>query len=133
MTDLRQSLIRSLAEEGGAVRAVPFNPDAHTFAAYKPGGKLGDLNAATLDQATAEATERWNWDRGDRLLIRETGQEDAPTWPFAKQQIDRLHVYAVRRSAPIAWRPTADLMRTKPVYRYKLELICSVDLRVLLA
>lgn len=111
-----------------------YKADARSYAALKLAGAtqpLGQLDAATLDAAMAEATERWHWDRGDRLGIRETGQEDAPLWPFAKQPLDRLHIYAVRRSAPIRWEPSADLMRTVPVYRFKLELICSIDMLAL--
>lgn len=127
---LRQALTRSLAGDNEAVRAVRYDPDARAYEAYALGNTslLGALEATTLEAACAEATERWHWDRGGRLGIRETGQEDAPRWPFDKIPLDRMHIYAVRRSAPLAWKPTPDLTRTKPVYRYKLELLCSVDL-----
>lgn len=128
---LRQQLTRSVAEECGGPRAVRFDPDARAYEAYSLGARtdLKDkLAATTLDEACAEATERWPWDRGDRLGVRETGQEDAPFWPFDKQSFDRLHVYAVRRSAPIRWELTHDGFRTEPVYRYKLELITTIDL-----
>lgn len=113
--------------------AVPFNPDAKSYAAYGLGTTklLGTLAATTLEGAQAEATERWNWDRGDRLGIREIGQEDAPSYPFDKQHVDRLHVYAVRRSAPVRWVLTDDLMRTRPVYKFKLEHICTIDVKAL--
>lgn len=113
--------------------AERFNPDAKSFAAYALGTTklLGELAAATLEAAQAEATARWHWDRGDRLGIRETGHEDAPTWPFDKQTIDRLHIFAVRRSAPIKWVPTDDLMRTRPVCKFSLEHICTVDVKAL--
>lgn len=113
-------------------RATRFNPDARAYAAYGLAGGgtalKGPLQATTLETACAEATERWAWDRGDRLGIREIGQEDAPIYPFDKRPVDRLHIYAVRRSAPLRWELDGDLMRTKPVYRYRLEHICAVDL-----
>ena len=114
-----------------APRAVRFDPDARQFAAYHLAGTrlLGNLNADTLDGACAEATDRWHWDRGDRLGIREQGQEDAPLYPFDKQPVDRLHIYAIRKSAPIRWELTRDNMRTKPVCKFSLDHICTVDLR----
>lgn len=127
---LRQQLIRSVAEECGP-RAVRFDPDARSFEAYGPGEKIGDLKATTLDQAKAEATATGNWDRGHKLLIRERGQEDAPTWPFDKQPVDRLHVFAVQRSAPLRWEFTDDLMRKRPVYRFTLKPVCTIDLLML--
>lgn len=110
--------------------AVRFNPDARQYLAYRLSDTrlLGTLAAETLDAACAEATERWPWDRGDRLGIREIGQEDSKHWPFEKQPVDRLHIYAVRRSAPIAWKPVNHGSRTEPVYRFKLDAICAVDL-----
>lgn len=116
-----------------AAQAVRFNPDARYFRAYALGDTrlLGTLDADTLEAATAEATERWYWDRGDRLGIREFGQEDAPVWPFQKRPLDRMHIYAVRRSAPVGWRPVNHGSRTEPVYRFKLEHICTVDLKAL--
>ena len=113
--------------------AEPFNPDARSYAAYRLSDTrlLGTLLASTLGDATAEATERWPWDRGDRLGIVETGQEDAPLWPFPKQPVNRLHIYAIRRSAPIAYRPSKDQMRQEPIYRFNLDHICTVDLRQL--
>lgn len=110
---------------------VAYDPNARIYEAFSL-GKLtelkGQLTATNLEAAQAEATERWYWDRGDRLGIREQGQEDSPFWPFDKQTFDRLHIYAVQRSAPLRWKPTADLMRTEPVYRYSLKHICTIDL-----
>lgn len=114
-------------------RAVAFDPDARTYEAFSLGALTelkGALKATTLEQAQAEATDRWHWDRGDRLGIREIGQEDAPFWPFDKQAFDRLHIYAVQRSAPLRWKATDDLMRTVPVYRYSLKLLTTIDLGV---
>jgi hypothetical protein len=113
--------------------AERFNADARAYEALSLGARTelkGALAATTLDHATAEATERWHWDRGDRLGIRETGQEDAPFWPFEKQPFDRLHIYAVQRSAPLRWKPSKDLMRSEPVYRYSLKLLTTIDLGV---
>lgn len=114
-------------------RATHFDPDARTYEAYSLGARTdlkGNLSATTLDQAQAEATERWHWDRGDRLGIRETGQEDAPFWPFDKQAFDRLHVFAVQRSAPLGWVPVNHGAQTKPTYRYSLKLLTTIDLGV---
>lgn len=116
-----------------AVRAERFDPEARTYAAFSLGARTelkGSLKAATLDQAQAEATERWHWDRGDRLGIREVGQEDAPFWPFDKQSFDRLHVYTVQRSAPLRWELSRDGFRSEPVYRFSLKHVCTLDLGV---
>lgn len=132
MSDLRQALVRSVAAECGP-RAVAFDPNARTYEAFRLGAHTesrGKLEAATLEQATAEATERWYWDRGDRLGIREVGHEEAPFWPFEKQAFDRLHVYAVQRSAPLRWKPVDYGARTEPVYRYSLKLLTTIDLGV---
>lgn len=131
MSDLRQQLTRSVAEECGAARAVAYDPDARTYEAFSLGARTdlkGELKATALDQATAEATARWHWDRGDRLGIRETGQEDSPFWPFEKQAFDRLHVYAIQRSAPLRWEAVDYGARTVPVYRYSLKLLTTIDL-----
>jgi hypothetical protein len=113
--------------------AVPFDPDARSYEAFSLGARTelkGALEATTLDHATAEATDRWSWDRGDRLGIREVGQEDAPFWPFDKQTFDRLHVYAIQRSAPLRWVAVDHGARTVPVYRYSLKLLATIDLGV---
>lgn len=112
-------------------RAVAFDPNARTYEAFRLGAHTesrGKLEATTLEHAQAEASDRWHWDRGDRLGIREIGQEDAPFWPFEKQAFDRLHVYAVQRSAPLRWELAPDGFRTVPVYRYSLKLLTTIDL-----
>lgn len=122
----------NLAARIDTPRAVRFDPEARTYEAYSLAGRTerkGPLQAATLEQAQAEATERWSWDRGDRIGIRETGREDAPTWPFAKQPFDRLHIFAVQRSAPLRWELDRH-GRSRPLYRYSLKLLCAVDLAV---
>lgn len=110
-----------------APRAVPFNPDARAYEAFIFGAdtrciggtKLLDPIAATsLQEALAETTERWVWDRGQRLGVREIGAGN-----------DLLHVYAVRK-------------KSAPRYEYRghrqyreherwLEHICTIDLNVL--
>jgi hypothetical protein len=132
VSELRQQLTRSVALEQGP-RAVAFNPDARTYEAFRLGANTesrGKLEATNLDHAQAEASDRWHWDRGDRLGIREIGQEDAPFWPFDKQAFDRLHVFAVQRSAPLAWTPVDYGTRSVPVYRYTLKLLTIIDLGV---
>jgi hypothetical protein len=134
MNDLRQALVRSLAEECGPVRALRFDPNAHAYSAYRLGGQTelrGALEASTLEQAQAEASDRWHWDRGDRIGIREQGQEDSKLWPFEKQPFDRLHVYAVQRSKPLRWELAPDGFRSVPVYRYSLKLLTIIDLKVI--
>lgn len=131
---LRAAPTRSVDEECGGPKAVRFDPDAMAFTAYRLHdftALAGRLEATTLEAAQAEATERWHWDRGDRLGIREQGHEDSRLWPFDKEPVDRLHVYAIRRSAPIGWKLSRDGSRNEPVYRFKLDLICTVDLAVL--
>jgi hypothetical protein len=131
---LRQALVRSLAEGGAGPRAVAFNPDARSYEAFRLGERTearGKLEASTLEHAQAEASERWHWDRGDRIGIREQGQEDSPCWPFEKRAFDRLHVYAVQRSKPLRWELAPDRFRSVPVYRYSLKLLTVIDLLVL--
>lgn len=119
---LRQQLVRSVAEECGGPRAVPFNPDARAFEAFRLdeyGTKLLDpLLATSLNDALAETTSRWSWDRGDRLGVREIGPK-----------IDRLHVYAARRkSAPrYAYR---DYQQHREFENW-LDHICTVDLNII--
>ncbi len=119
---LRQALVRSVAEDCGGPRAVPFAPDALAYEAFSfspHGTRLRDpLEATSLDHALAETTARWAWDRGDRLGIRELGD-----------RIDRLHIYAVRRkSAGVrTWRnhiPTTE-------HRRWLDHICTIDLNII--
>lgn len=133
MTDLRQALTRSVAEECGGPRAVAFDPNARSYEAFRLGARTesrGKLDASTLDQAQAEASERWHWDRGDRIGIREIGEEDSTFWPFEKQAFDRLHVYAVQRSVPLRWKAVDYGARSVPVYRYSLKLLTTIDLGV---
>lgn len=129
MTDLRQALVRSVAEECGPVRAVTFDPNARAFEAFSFGrySRLYDpLEATTLEQAVAETTARWAWDRGDRFGIREIGAGDSEFYPFGKVAVDLLHVYAVRRSGRGTWH------RDKPMtYKMSAEHICSIDLNVI--
>ena len=65
---------------------------ATSFEAFNLGERstklLDPLTAAALDEALAEATSRWGWDRGDRLGIREISDSG-----------DRLHIYAVRKKS----------------------------------
>ena len=115
-----------------AARAERFDPDARAYEAFRLGDGttlLGKLAATTIDQACGEATERWAWDRGDRLGIRETGEEEARQYPFERRPFDRLHIYAVQRSAPLRWQ-LDKFGNSKPVYRYSLKPVCVVDLPV---
>jgi hypothetical protein len=121
---LRQQLIRSVAEECGGPKAVRFDPDARAYEAFNLGRDAKDrtslyepLSATVLNDALAEATSRWSWDRGDRIGIRELGPK-----------IDRLHVYAVRRksAANYAYR---DYGQHREFARW-LDHICTIDLNV---
>jgi hypothetical protein len=76
-------------------RALPFNPEARAYEAFSLDNdvrgytKLYEpLQATSLKDALAEITARWNWDRGDRIGVRELGG-----------RTDLLHIYAVRRSS----------------------------------
>jgi hypothetical protein len=127
MSDLRQQLTRSVAEECGAARAVAFDPNARSYEAFGFGERrtnlLDPLDATTLDDALAEVTAKHHWDRGDRLGVREIGRE-----------IDRLHVYAVRRTDQIeSTRACYDnpYARTALSYKRRLEHICTIDQRVI--
>lgn len=125
----RQALTRSIAEES---RAVAYDPGARSyeafgFGAFGLGGRgtnlLDPLEASTLDDALAETTSRWHWDRGDRLGVREIGEN-----------VDLLHVYAARRTSSVtSYRAASDnpLGRTPLEYKRRLEHICTIDLRVI--
>lgn len=113
---LRQALVRSVAEECGGPRAVPFS--ATSFEAFRLGGRthlLDPLEAGSLEDALAETTSRWAWDRGDRLGIRELGDRS-----------DRLHIYAVRKKSEgvRVWRGHEQSVE----HRRWLDHICTIDL-----
>lgn len=127
MSDLRQDLIRSVAAETGGPRAVAFDPDARAYEAFGLGARgtslLDPLEATSLDDALAETTSRWHWDRGDRLGVREIGED-----------VDKLHVYAARRTSSIeSTRACYDnpYGRTALSYKRRLEHICTIDLRAI--
>jgi hypothetical protein len=122
MTDLRSQLTRSCAAEGMAARAVAYDPDARAFEVFSFSEFSTELRepleAATLNDALAEVTSRWSWDRGDRLGVREIGGK-----------VDQLHVYAVRQKSQghHVWR---DHMRSTE-YRRWLDHICTIDLNII--
>lgn len=103
-------------------RAVRFDPDARAFEAFsfsEHGTRLREpLKATSLNEALAETTERWSWDRGDRLGIRELGGK-----------VDRLHIYAARRKS--AARYVYQDYRTTAEYGRWLDHICTVDLNII--
>lgn len=108
-------------------RAVAYDPDARTYEAFSFGGRgtglLDQLEATSLDDALAEVTAKHHWDRGDRLGVREIGPD-----------IDQMHVFAVRRTSSIeSTRACYDnpYARTALSYKRRLELICTIDLRVI--
>lgn len=117
---LRQALIRSVAEECGSARAIPFQPHALAYEAFNMTGVrtvlLDPLQATSISDALAETTSRWAWDRGDRLGVREIGTGR-----------DRLYIYAVRRKATGVLR---DFTSVKEHARW-LEHICTIDLNVI--
>lgn len=123
MTAHHQQLVRSVAEEcGGAVR---FDPNARAFEAFSFGANgshlLDPVSATSLDDALAEVTERHGGDRGDRMGVREIGQE-----------IDLLHVYAVRRTSTVtSWHTGGSGCRVPLSYKKRLEHICTINLRVI--
>ncbi len=102
-----------------SARAVPYRPVAFEAFNLTLGTKLCEpLRATSLDEALAEATQRWAWDRGDRLGIRELGEG-----------VDRLHIYAVRRKS----QGTQAVRGYEQVTEHRrwLDLICAVDLNVI--
>jgi len=115
--------LATVEHDGTAVR---FDPNARAFEAFAFGGRgtslLDPVQATTLDAALAEVTERHSGlDRGSRIGFRELGEG-----------IDKLHIYAVRRTGIItATRPAYDnpLRRVALDYKKRLEHICTVDLR----
>lgn len=116
----------SLATIEHQATATRFDPDARAFEAFSLGGKtalLDPVQAASLDLALAEVTERHSFDRGDRIGVRELGEG-----------VDLLHVYAVRRtSTATSFRPCYDQPygRTPLEYKRRLEHVCTVDLRAI--
>jgi hypothetical protein len=104
-------------------RALRFDPDALAYEAFGlyEGARtrlLDPLRATSLQEALAEATGRWSFDRGDRIGIRELGGGK-----------DKLHIYAVRRksAANYSYR---DYTQHREFARW-LEHICTVDLNVI--
>lgn len=101
--------------------AVRFNPDARAFEAFRLGETgtclLDPLAAVSLEEAYAETTARWSWDRGDRLAIREIGE-----------RVDLLHIHAVRRKSQgvRAWQGYNPVTE----YRRWLDHICTIDLNI---
>lgn len=115
--DLRDALTISVAKEEPS--AVRFDPNGMAYEAFSMSGfrtrLLEPLKAAKLSDALAETTSRWVWGRGDRLAVREIGA-----------RIDRLHVYAVRRSSHGVRREWGANLE----YAHSLELIATIDLNV---
>lgn len=74
------------------LRPARYSPEALRFEAFTLHDArtqlLPPLSAETLKAALAETTQRWSFDRGDRLAVRELGDGT-----------DRLHIYAVRRKS----------------------------------
>jgi hypothetical protein len=112
------------AMQDNTVRTARYSPDATAFEAFSlatyertgPSTKLLDPLAATsLNDALAEATHRWAWDRGDRIGIREISQDR-----------DWLHIYAARRKSQGVRVVRSHLPSTE--YRRWLEHICTIDL-----
>lgn len=120
MTELRSQLVRSVAEECGG-RAVAFDPDARAYEAFGLGREtalLAPLAATSLDEALAETTSRWRWDRGDRLGVRELGEN-----------VDNLHVYAARRTTTVtSYYRGAQGLHVPLEYKRRLEHICTINL-----
>jgi hypothetical protein len=78
---------------------------------------LPPLRATSLNEALAETTSRWVFDRGDRLAIREIGEET-----------DRLHVYAVRRKSGSVEVWTGHV--PSKAHERWLDHVCTLDLNV---
>lgn len=130
MSDLRQNLIRSLAENGVRPQLVDeavrpqrlslFAYEAYSLPIYggRPHTKLLEpLKAGSLNEALAETTGRWLFDRGDRLAVREIAQG-----------IDRLHIYAVRRKSH-GFRVWNGHVPSTEHERW-LDHICTIDLNI---
>lgn len=79
---------------------------------------LDPLEAETLQEALAETTARWSWDRGDRFAVREISE-----------RVDRLHIYAVRKKSAgtRVWRDYIP----KVEHERWAEAICTVDVNVI--
>lgn len=110
----------ALAMAEPATRATRYSPRALAYEAFSLGERtllLDPLAATSLNDALAETTSRWSWDRGMRLGIRVIGAE-----------LDQLHVFAVRRKSVgnRAWQGHI------PVTEYPrwLDLIATIDLNV---
>lgn len=109
-----------------AVRADRYQPTSfETFGLAATGDwssrhtRLYDpLTATTLDEALAETTSRWSWDRGDRLGIREIGDRH-----------DQLHVYAVRKKS--VGHTVYSGHHSSVEHRRWLDHICTIDLNII--
>lgn len=126
MMDLRQQLTRSVAQECGAARAVPYsNTTYHAFRVCQGysgtketplGGKTydyGKLDARSLDDALTEALAQM-FDHREHIVIQEISPSGV-----------KLHIYAVRKKS------TARLVHkdhvTRRVHDLYADPICTLD------
>lgn len=123
MSDLRQQLTRSIAEEGNHLRAVRYTET--TYSAFQvgddEGGKYpqrtythGEMLSTSLDEAVTEALTRKLYDHKDHLVIREVG-------PLGM----KLHIFAIRRkSTPRYVHKDHNTRRVHDLYP---ERVCTID------
>lgn len=100
------------------LRPQRFTAPAIAYEAFSLGSTtrlLDPLEAETLQQALGETTARWCWDRGDRFAVREIGED-----------IDRLHIYAVRRKS--AGTRVWNRFESSVEHERWAEHVCTVDL-----
>lgn len=93
---LRQNLLRSIAAEGGHVRAIRYSET--TYSAFQVSSDPertythGEMLATSLDEAVTEALTRKLFDHKDHLLIREEGPRGV-----------KLHLYAIKKKSQGRW------------------------------
>ena len=107
MTALATAVLPA-AEPYAPTRYEAFNLGIRTYL-------LDPLKAKSLDDAINETTDRWGWDRGDRMAIREIGEE-----------CDRLYIYAVRKKS--IGNRTWDGHTPVTKHDRWLDPICTIDL-----
>lgn len=91
MNELRQDLIRSVAAECGAARAVRFTLTSFASFQVSEAGRTyrhGFLEAGTLDEAVVEALTKKLFSHKDTLVIREEVERGI-----------RIHVYQIKQKS----------------------------------
>lgn len=113
---LRQALTRSVAEECGAARAVPFNATSHSAFQVESGRtyEITGLTAGSLDDALTQAISLRAFSHKQHLIIREESDHGV-----------KLYVYAIKRRAVPRYVHRDHV--TKRVHDLYADPVCVID------